>query len=201
MSKLGCIQAKTFVVQFPSFLQDEWLKRAFIRGVFDGDGSIGLYRHYTGSPKYVFSITGNYSFLLDIQQTLIQFCNVKKNKISLNNREGRSNQIGSLVYTGGEQCKRIRDWLYKDATIFYHEKWILFLKLELMNGIHFKTKIYVGKNILLFIVVIAIKRLLIVNSIKKIIKFIVIIVLIKFMVKKKEREYILTIFKCLKIME
>ena len=146
LSKLGCVQAKTFVVQFPSFLQDECLKRAFIRGVFDGDGSIGLYRHYTGSPKYIFSITGNHSFLLDIQQVLIQFCNVKKNKISLNNREGRSNQIGSLVYTGGEQCKRIRDWLYKDATIFLPRKMNTFFKIGTDEWHTFQNKKLCGEK-------------------------------------------------------
>ena len=122
LAQLGCVQAKTFIVRFPSFLQEEYLKRAFIRGVFDGDGSISLTRHYTGCPKYIFSITGNIPFLLEVQQELMNFCKVAKNKITSNNRENRSNQIGLLTYGGGEQCKRIRKWLYKDATIFLSRK-------------------------------------------------------------------------------
>ena len=41
LAKQGCMQAKTFKIKFPYFI-DESLYRHFIRGYFDGDGSLSI---------------------------------------------------------------------------------------------------------------------------------------------------------------
>ena len=45
--------------------------------------------------------------------------NLSKTKLS---KDNRGNNINSLVYGGKQNCLKIRDYLYKDATIFLIRK-------------------------------------------------------------------------------
>ena len=45
LNKWGCVQAKSLILRYPERLP-EHLARHFIRGVFDGDGHIGVWRGY-----------------------------------------------------------------------------------------------------------------------------------------------------------
>ena len=71
----GCIPNKTFVIQFPNI--DEKYYSHFIRGYFDGDGSISV----NEDNNKQFTIVGNYDMLSTIQNILIKNCDVSKTKI------------------------------------------------------------------------------------------------------------------------
>lgn len=118
--ELGCGKAKTHNLVFPTGIQvPKYLQRHFIRGYFDGDGSI------SGNKQKQFSITGNEKFLESIQKILINDLYFSKTKLDKRWKDSKDN-IKSLRYCGINQCIKFRDWLYKDATLYLERKKELF---------------------------------------------------------------------------
>jgi len=80
----------------------------FIRGVFDGDGSISGEK----ITHVQFMIAGNKPFLEQLQDTLIKKCELNKVKIY----PCTDSKAFRIQYTGS-QIFRILEYLYKDSTI------------------------------------------------------------------------------------
>lgn len=118
--ELGCGKAKTHNLVFPTGTQvPKYLQRHFIRGYFDGDGSV------SGDKQKQFNLVGTINFLLPLQQILIEELGFSKTKLDQRHKE-RDNEIRALRYCGINQCIKFRDWLYKDATIYLERKKELF---------------------------------------------------------------------------
>ena len=114
--ELGCGKAKTHTLTFPTEEQvPSCLIRHFVRGYFDGDGSV------SGDKQKQFCFVGTMDFLLPLQQILIKELNFSKTKLDRRHKD-RDNNIRSLRYCGVNQCITFRDWLYKDATIYLERK-------------------------------------------------------------------------------
>ena len=114
--ELGCGKAKTHNLVFPTGTQvPKYLQRHFIRGYFDGDGSV------SGDKQKQLSFAGTIDFLLHLQQILIEELGFSKTKLDQRHKE-REDEIRSLRYCGINQCITFRDWLYKDATICMERK-------------------------------------------------------------------------------
>ena len=118
--ELGCGKAKTHNLVFPTEEQvPKHLQRHFVRGYFDGDGSV------SGDKHKQLSFVGTIDFLLPLQQILIEELGFSKTKLDQRHKE-RDNEIRSLRYCGINQCITFRDWLYKDATIYLERKYDIF---------------------------------------------------------------------------
>ena len=118
--ELGCGKAKTHNLTFPTEEQvPSCLIRHFVRGYFDGDGSV------SGDKQKQFNLVGTINFLLPLQQILIEELGFSKTKLDQRHKE-RDNEIRSLRYCGINQCITFRDWLYKDATIYLERKYDIF---------------------------------------------------------------------------
>lgn len=125
LSKHGCCQAKTFSITFPYFLEEKYYNH-FIRGVFDGDGCICLTTLKTGEHKTMFSIIGNRPFMQQINQIIADKCGLYCNKLI--DYKGKDERIATFAFSGCRQCIKIREYLYKNATIFMkrkHDKFML----------------------------------------------------------------------------
>jgi intein/homing endonuclease len=121
LARHGCVQAKTFKLKFPKLRKD--LIRHFIRGYFDGDGSI------TNSGKYPhFSIVSTKSFLTSIQNIFIKELGLSKTKFTIRHPE-RKHNIRSLWYGSYGNCILIYNYLYDDSSVFMKRKKIKFEKL------------------------------------------------------------------------
>lgn len=116
---LGCIPNKTDKCFIPNIPQN--LIRHFVRGYFDGDGCISVYKDTnTKKLRGEFSITSNSNILIDIQKILIDNCNVKETKL---HTYKRTKKAASLRYGGKNQIRRIYEYLYKDSTIYLNRKY------------------------------------------------------------------------------
>ena len=101
----------------------------FVRGFFDGDGSI--YKK-NGSRKYIEYGIGfvglNEKFLHKLQSILSDNCEIHKKKIRLEKQKyARLNYGGNVILT------KIKDFLYKDSTFFLKRKRDLFNKVEIKS--------------------------------------------------------------------
>jgi len=116
----GCIPQKTFKLTFPHWLSED-LKRHFIRGYFDGDGSVGIYNSNKRTKnKYLYSkILGRKKFLEHI--------------LSHSSIQGYLHKEGNLFRLNfcSVHAKQFLSWLYQDATIYLerkHDKFLEYLK-------------------------------------------------------------------------
>lgn len=126
LAQLGCYQSKSLTLQFPTSKQvPKYLLNHFIRGMWDGDGSIN-----TCGGSLV---------------STIMFCD--KLKLILNNLKvtykidnicNKQNQITkTLRLTGGRvNALKLYDWLYRDATVYLqrkYEKYIIMKDKQIKN--------------------------------------------------------------------
>lgn len=71
--KLGCVPNKSLILKFPNEEQvPKQFQKAFVRGYFDGDGTLGLYKHSTKNSRLEESliIVGTKPMLEGIQKIL-----------------------------------------------------------------------------------------------------------------------------------
>jgi hypothetical protein len=136
LTKLGCGSKKSAVLKFPSnAILPLNLTHHFIRGYFDGDGSVStLYNNRLIN----ISITGTPSLLNGIQDRLAK--QIKEYKISKAYKEHNTEVVVKLVRGGALIVKSIYDYLYKDATIYLErkkEKFVNFYAGRARNGSKF----------------------------------------------------------------
>lgn len=117
LSELGCGKAKTSVIVFPNLEQiPDNLIHHFIRGYFDGDGSMSKGKY----PKV--DIISTPEFLIALQDIIFQKLKINKTKLNKKRIYSENVNIATLQIGGKLQCIRFGDWIYKDATIFLERK-------------------------------------------------------------------------------
>lgn len=103
------------------------LYRHFIRGIFDGDGSITFYKMKdTGYKKASLSFTTQYNTLYFIMEHLYNNKITFSKYLKLYKRHKEENRDGdcrTLTYSGTNQAKMILDYLYVDSNIFLERKY------------------------------------------------------------------------------
>lgn len=109
LASYGAYQNKTFKIRFPVWLNKNLWKH-FIRGYFDGDGSIEKH-----GRTYRLSIASNLEFNTSLQKIILKHTGLNFGIIP----QGKI----TVLYKGGNRVtKTFLDWLYKDATIFLLRK-------------------------------------------------------------------------------
>lgn len=121
LAALGCMQAKTFKIEFPTFI-DESLIRHFIRGYFDGDGCI----HNPKKRDVQLSVLGNIKFITALQDHFIKVLNV--NRVKLHQRFKHC-ECYTLAYHGIKLPLKVLNYLYKDSTIHLDRKYKKYLSI------------------------------------------------------------------------
>lgn len=122
----GLEPKKTFTLKYPKWIQLN-LQWHFIRGYFDGDGSIGLYNPPSsrGKSKIAsFSLVSTESFCLSISNIFKEELNIV---CKLRTRfPERCNNTRMIQIGGNIQVRRILDKLYDNATIFLNRKYSIY---------------------------------------------------------------------------
>jgi hypothetical protein len=124
LKKLGVMENKTHSLKLnlDYFISDDIIKH-FIRGVFDGDGTI--------NKNYV-SIVGNGEFLNGIKNYL----ETKDIKFGLYNSDCKSTNIKRLTFNNKNMVSKFYDYIYSDATLFLPRK-----KIKFMNALNISDNI------------------------------------------------------------
>ena len=118
LNNIGVVQNKTFVIKFPMFL-DENLKRHFIRGYFDGDGSV--FENKQRKCVRCNFTTASKEFAEHITKCLI--ANGMRCYIT------RYHTIYQCNISGMYNVGMFRNFLYKDSNIFLDRKFNKFVEL------------------------------------------------------------------------
>lgn len=108
----GCVSNKTFLLKYPRCISKE-LHRHFIRGYFDGDGSLNNESKKTTGCK----ITSTKEFLEDVKKIIPTRSNLYKNDPNSNKN------TYDLNIRGNRNIQRLVNWMYAGSTIYLKRKY------------------------------------------------------------------------------
>ena len=111
LEKWGCISRKTFDLIFPNFLTKELIPH-FIRGYFDGDGSVFYHNTKVNNRIYQnlgITICGTQSFLNDF----VKACNLSPDIVYKDFR--KETDCWSIKLASNLRCLEMYHFMYKDA--------------------------------------------------------------------------------------
>lgn len=118
LNALGCGPAKSLVLEFPSDdIVPKNLKGHFIRGVFDGDGSIA---NISNGRAGCIGFSGSHKFIMELNNYIIQnkICNptgiYQRYKNKPCEKSAHMLQICKI-----EDKQKFLEWLYKDIPVKY----------------------------------------------------------------------------------
>lgn len=125
LAKYGCSESKTFKIRFPHNL-DPSLYHHFIRGYFDGDGSVNA-KMYRGTGTSL-KIISNLDFVKQLKHIIEQSVDVN---FYLSEPEesitGGEKFTATISLLGNHNTLKMYNYLYKDATIYLERKRFMFL--------------------------------------------------------------------------
>lgn len=130
---------------FPYWLTKHPLCHHFIRGLIDGDGCFCKRSHRN---NIIFNLAGSKQTISSIQTFLTEICDLPKNKLSLKPRSVTYNYIpATLSYYGNFDVWRLKDYIYKNATVFLPRKKNIADKVEkFVLDNYYKSGRATGKN-------------------------------------------------------
>lgn len=120
----GCTPQKSLTLKFPrkEIFDNIFLIRHFIRGYFDGDGSI-----ICNNNTIKFHLLGTSSFLSEIKKYL----NVPELSLHILHPEKQS--ITKYIQTTGKKALSMFDIIYKDSTIYLNRKYEKYLSFAVLD--------------------------------------------------------------------
>jgi len=114
LSELGCVQAKTYILEFPEWLNNN-LYSHFIRGYFDGDGWVG---------KKSICIVSTEKFCKKLESIFNK--KLKINCYLRTRHPERRKNIRMLEISGGKQVRTFLNWIYNNSKIHLERKYKLY---------------------------------------------------------------------------
>ena len=119
LCKLGVVPKKTFCASTPNL--DYALLKHFVRGVIDGDGSLG---HYNNCWRITL-VSGTESFLLGIKNIINTALDISGGYIQ-NSKNGK---YFALVYNGNILVAKVSKFLYGKASVYLDRKYKKYLEV------------------------------------------------------------------------
>lgn len=120
LSILGVVRNKSLILTFPKWLHPSMYPH-FIRGVYDGDGSLYRYFDKNNKPRNTtVTITSTEEFCKAIIDICAKYVGIKSNNYDASCHNGIT-RVFSI--TGYNVCKKFLDWIYKDSTIHLDRKY------------------------------------------------------------------------------
>lgn len=117
LNKIGMHPSKSLILQFPTI--DEKFYKDFIRGYYDGDGSICQRIVNNNNKPIVLTITSTESFCKKIQEIIKLELGIYAGVYDASNHNGVT-KVLSMTKTS---AKKFLDWLYEDADLYMKRKY------------------------------------------------------------------------------
>lgn len=115
LTELGCCPNKSLKLKFPDMIP-VYLLRHFIRGYFDGDGSVTK----INKNGHRVSFVGTESFCLTLQCILKDIINIDSHLMKHKN-------VYYLRFSKTNDIKNFFNWIYEDSTIYLLRKYKKFI--------------------------------------------------------------------------
>ena len=109
---------KSLILDFPKWLKPEWYPH-FIRGVYDGDGSIYL-NTCRGKRAVTVTITSTEQFCKALVDICAKYIGIKTHIYDASCHNGITKVF---ALSGRNITKKFLDWIYQDANIYLQRKY------------------------------------------------------------------------------
>lgn len=130
LEKAGCYQAKTFTLKFPNLEQKMYSH--FIRGYFDGDGSLYL-NTFSKTTQVQLDFVGANDFIIGLHNYILTIFDINC-KVRIANTKNTIKNVYRLRYGGRLNSVKILSYLYDDKGDFFltrkYEKFLLILNYK-----------------------------------------------------------------------
>ena len=121
----GLTERKSLTMRFPNLPHN--ILASFIRGYFDGDGSIVLTHTQYNTYGQVSFASGSKDFLIGLQNVLFNNFNIKS---TLYDDGHKDTSTMTLKITKRKEIDKLFDIMYKDANIYLERKYQKFIELN-----------------------------------------------------------------------
>lgn len=119
LEKYGVVPKKSLIIQYPEWIRDD-LARHFLRGLFDGDGSIATKLsniNYCGSKYLMTYIKTLFKKLFEVD-------------FRVQNRSNAHPDFMSMTCSRHAEMAKVLSYLYDDSTIYLERKYLLYLQFK-----------------------------------------------------------------------
>ena len=121
LEEKGMFSSKSLILEFPNWLRKDLIPH-FVRGYYDGDGSVCF-----GSSKQtncILTITSTNNFCLKIKEIIEKELGINTYIADASNHNGITKVFG---ISGALQVKKFLDYIYKDADIYLVRKYLKYV--------------------------------------------------------------------------
>ena len=115
----GMYPNKSLILTFPRWLNPS-LYNHFLRGVYDGDGSVYMRHKKSGGTAVNLTITSTENFCKGVMDICAKYLNINPHIYDSSCHNGITKVF---TLSGNIVTKKFLDWLYKDATIYLQRKY------------------------------------------------------------------------------
>lgn len=122
LNHIGMIPNKSLKLEFPNI--DKELYKHFIRGYFDGDGSLVQRIKNRNNHPVLVTITSTDSFCNAVNKIINKELNIKG---CITDASCKNGMTKVLSISGRNVCKIFLDWIYEDANLFLQRKYNRYL--------------------------------------------------------------------------
>ncbi len=119
LSILGMKPRKSLILEFPTWLHPSMYSH-FVRGVFDGDGSVHKFDRLNSTPQFNLTITSTEQFCKALTDISAQYVNILGHIYDASCHNGITKVF---TLTGVNVVSKFMMWMYQDATIFLQRKY------------------------------------------------------------------------------
>lgn len=140
LAKLNCYKNKTLDVSMPTRKIPYYLRRHFLRGIFDGDGCIAKMTkessvskkrlHFTRKIPSLSITTGSPEMAKDLQKLILSYAKVETSIA----KDKRTKAIDIMIQ-GNDKILKFLNYIYLEAEIFLDRKFYQYLQYVLPSGV------------------------------------------------------------------
>lgn len=117
LEKLGAVRNKSLVLEFPDIPEE--LYSHFLRGYYDGDGSVYRYIKNENNKRITLTITSTENFCKRVKEIVEKelgiYCGIYDASCH--------NGITKVASLSGTSAVKLMDWMYKDADLYLQRKY------------------------------------------------------------------------------
>lgn len=119
LNNKGITPNKSLTIGFPNWLSRDLLPH-YIRGVFDGDGSLYRYYRNPNNQPITVTITATENFCIELNKRCNEILNINAGIYDASCHNGITKVF---TLSGRNICRIFLDWIYQDADLFLQRKY------------------------------------------------------------------------------
>ncbi len=128
LNEYGLVPNKTDKIRFPTWMNKELISH-FVRGFWDGDGTISIYK--PSNKKYKTFVAYEVSFVMKNEIFCDELKKFLEIKLKIQIKKRKKNGIFELSILKNKEKKIFLDWIFQNKTLYLtrkYERYLQFLK-------------------------------------------------------------------------